>query len=104
GWGDTWVDLRNAGTPDLVLANGGIPVKSLQRDADPLQVLTQRGERWVDAGVLRTLAVNGRGLAAADYDDDGRVDLAVGTIGGRLLLLHNTSPSGHWLTVDVRPF
>jgi hypothetical protein len=48
--------------------------------------------------------VNGRGLAAADYDNDGRVDVAVGSIGGRLLLLRNTAPRRHWLEVDVRPF
>ena len=48
--------------------------------------------------------MNGRGLAAADYDNDGRVDLAVNTIGGKLLLLHNTSRAGNWLEVGVEPF
>jgi hypothetical protein len=67
-------------------------------------VIARRGGRWQNAGLLRNLALNGRGLAAADYDNDGRVDIAVGAIGGRLVLLHNTSPGGHWLTVDVRPF
>jgi hypothetical protein len=61
--------------------------------------------RWVNGRLLQGLELNGRGLAAADYDDDGRVDVAVGSIGGHLLLLHNRSPrTGHWLTVDVRPF
>ena len=54
--------------------------------------------------MLQRVRTNARGVAAADYDNDGRVDLAVNTIGGRLLLLHNTTPSGNWLTVDVRPF
>ena len=49
---------------------------------------------FVDAGLLPRIAVNGRGLAAADYDNDGRVDIAVNTIGGKLLLLHNTGPAG----------
>jgi hypothetical protein len=53
---------------------------------------------------LRSIQVNGRGVAAADYDNDGRVDLAVGTIGGPLLLIHNTSPAGNWLEVQVEPF
>jgi hypothetical protein len=104
GWGDSWVDLQNRGRADLVLANGAIPVTSLAKDAAALQVITKRSGRWVNAAVLTGLAVNGRGLAAADYDNDGRVDLAVGVIGGKLLLLHNRSTSGHWLTVDVRPF
>jgi Na+-translocating ferredoxin:NAD+ oxidoreductase RnfD subunit len=104
GWGDSWVDLKNSGHPNLVLANGAIPVTNLARDADPLQVLQQGSEDWKDAGLLQGLTLNARGLAAADYDNDGRVDLAVETIGGRLLLLHNRSQTGHWLTVSVEPF
>ena len=62
------------------------------------------GGAFSDAGVARDLRTNGRGVAAADYDNDGRVDIAVNSIGGRLILLHNTSPSGHWLEVQVEPF
>jgi hypothetical protein len=87
-----------------VLANGAIPVTSLKRDAAQPEVLASRHGRWIDAGLLQGLTMNGRGLAAADYDNDGRVDIAVGSIGGKLLLLHNKSPGGHWLTVAVKPF
>ena len=104
GWGDTWVDLTNSGRPELVLANGAIPVKNLRRNAERLQVLIHDEQGFVDAGVLQDLRVNGRGVAAADYDNDGRVDLAVNTIGGDLLLLHNTSPAGHWLEVKLPTF
>jgi hypothetical protein len=103
GWGDTWVDLDNDGSAELALANGAIPVTSLRRNAAPLQVLASKDGRWIDTGILRGLKLNARGLAAADYDDDGRVDLAVNSVGGRLVLLHNTSPSGHWLGVQVKP-
>ena len=105
GWGDSWVDLDNDGRLDLVLAAGAIPVTNLAKDAGPLQVLAQRADgTFADAGVVRDLRTNGRGVAAADYDDDGRVDLAVNTIGGKLILLHNTSKAGHWLEVQVAPF
>ena len=105
GWGDSWIDLRNAGSPDLVLANGAIPITSLKKDARDLQVLTHSNSAWVNTGVIHGLTMNGRGLAAADYDNDGRVDIALGTIGGHLMLLHNRSTSGgHWLTIDVKPF
>jgi hypothetical protein len=104
GWGDSWVDLRNSGSSELALANGAIPITSLSKDAAPIQILANRGGRWVDTGLLRGIRLNGRGLAAADYDDDGRVDLAMNSIGGKLVLLHNTSPAGYWIEVDVRPF
>ena len=104
GWGDSWVDLRNTGSLDLVLANGAIPVTNLRRDAAPPQVLTRRDGRWADTGLLRSMKLNGRGLAAADYDNDGRVDIAINTVGGRLVLLHNTSPAGHWLEVALPRF
>jgi Na+-translocating ferredoxin:NAD+ oxidoreductase RnfD subunit len=109
GWGDSWVDLANDGRLDLILANGAIPVTNLKRDAGPIQVLENLGSgRFADAsravGLRPGPLVNGRGLAAADYDNDGRVDIAVNSIGGKLVLLHNTGVSGHWLEVALARF
>jgi hypothetical protein len=66
--------------------------------------LTPVDDSYAPVATLQQIRRNGRGVAAADYDNDGRVDVAVNTIGGKLLLLHNTSQAGNWLTVDVRPF
>jgi hypothetical protein len=99
GWGASWLDLDNSGTLDLAVANGSIPVTRLDKDAQRLQFLVRRRGSLVDAGLLQSLRVNGRGLAAADYDNDGRVDIAVSSIGGNLLLLRNTSEAGHWLEI-----
>ncbi len=113
GWGDSWVDLDLDGNPDLVLANGAIPVTNLAKDAGPIQVLenmTAHGHpgRFADAtaavGLARGPRVDGRGLAAADFDNNGTVDVAVNTIGGRLVLLRNSGGRGHWLTVALRGF
>jgi Na+-translocating ferredoxin:NAD+ oxidoreductase RnfD subunit len=104
GWGDSWIDLRNSGKPELVVANGAIPVTNVRKNAARLQVFTQRGDGFVDANLLPNLRVNGRGLAAGDFDNDGRVDIAVNTAGGKLLLLRNTSPAGNWLEVNIEPF
>jgi hypothetical protein len=76
----------------------------LRKDAKRLQLFVQHSDSLVDAGVLQKLRVNGRGLAAADFDNDGRVDLAVNSIGGPALLLRNDSPSGHWLGVELDRF
>jgi Na+-translocating ferredoxin:NAD+ oxidoreductase RnfD subunit len=102
GWGDSWIDLNNDGVLELVLANGAIPVTNLKTDAGPIQVLVRQNGRFVDANLLPGLVMNGRGLAAADYDNDGRVDFAVNTIGGRLVLLHNLGPTATWLGVSDR--
>ena len=106
GWGVSWVDLDLDGDLDLVLANGAIPVTSLRTDAERLQVLANQNGTFADAsGLVRALpATNGRGLAAADYDNDGDLDFAVNSIGGRLQLLRTTDARGHWLEVELGAF
>jgi hypothetical protein len=110
GWGASWVDLDLDGDLDLAVANGGIPLVDLSRNAQRVQVLEnlgrdRAGQRFASTAGLRNLRrVNGRGLAAADYDNDGDVDLAINSIGGRLMLLRNSGSTGHWLEVRLRTF
>jgi ASPIC and UnbV/FG-GAP-like repeat/NQR2, RnfD, RnfE family len=109
GWGVSWADLDLDGIPELVIANGGIPVHNLRRDAQRIQVIGADGKTgaYVDAskafGLHPGPLVNGRGLAQADFDNDGDPDLAVGSIGGKLVLLRNGGTHGHWLGVAPSP-
>src|SRR3989454_6526941 len=48
--------------------------------------------------------VVGRGLTTADFDNDGRMDIAINTIGGKLELLRPTGAVGHWLAVRLARF
>ena len=48
--------------------------------------------------------LNARGLAAADFDNDGDVDVAVNTVGSPLVLLENQGVDGNWLEVADRRF
>ena len=81
------------------MANGAIPVTSLARDAERLRLAAVDGQEVEPLTAGAVAPRNGRGLAAADYDNDGDLDLAVGTIGGRLQLLRNDGADGHWLEV-----
>jgi hypothetical protein len=108
GWGDSWADLNNDGSPDLVLTNGAIPVTNLRKDAGRVQVLENVGGRFANVTRLVGLGAlprtNGRGLAAADFDNDGHVDVAINSVGGRLVLLRGSGGSGHWLEVKLPRF
>src|SRR5437016_1764708 len=114
GWGVSWVDLDLDGHPDLVLANGGIPVTNLTRNAQPIQVLENMGAppgsapQFTDGTALvggnDLPRVVGRGLTTADFDNDGHMDIAINTIGGRLELLRPTGAVGHWLAVRLARF
>jgi Na+-translocating ferredoxin:NAD+ oxidoreductase RnfD subunit len=104
GWGATWADLDLDGSPELALANGAIPVTSLSRDAQRLRVVTTAGGEARELRAGATGRRNGRGLAIADFDNDGDPDVAVGTIGGRLQLYRNDGAPGHWLEVSLRRF
>jgi len=110
GWGASWVDLANSGTPDLVLAAGAIPVTSLAADAEPVRVLGPVSAAGTgsfgDAGSVLggSLKLNGRGVAAADVGNDGRMAVAINTIGGKLVLLRASGSSGHWLDVELSRF
>jgi Na+-translocating ferredoxin:NAD+ oxidoreductase RnfD subunit len=104
GWGVAWADLDHDTDLDVVLANGAIPVHDVAQDAEPVQVLESKAARVVDvsSAVLgKELRLNGRGLAAADYDNDGDVDVAVSSIAGPLALLRNSGSRGNWLEVAL---
>jgi len=43
-----------------------------------------------------------RGAAFADFDNDGRIDIAVSAIGAPLEMWMNRSPARHWLQLTLR--
>ncbi len=110
GWGCALVDIDLDGRVDLAVANGS----TLQRQDDPLQLIAEpiflfwnAGKQFYNAapaaGEVVSRNHSARGLAAADFDDDGDVDFAVAINRGRLLLLRNETPrTNHFLKVRLR--
>jgi len=111
GWGVVWADVDLDTDLDLFFAHGAIPVRDLVDDREPALLLENRTADgqvggFSDASSSVGLDAVGpflaRGAAAADYDNDGDIDFALGTIGGDLVLLRNTGAGGNWLTVATR--
>jgi hypothetical protein len=99
GWGGNWLDFDNDSDLDLFIANGH--AHFLQ--GMPLLLFENRGAAAFDevgrrAGPGFQSPLNARGSGAFDFDNDGRLDLLVTTLGDRAHLLHNQTPaSNHWV-------
>lgn len=110
GWGMGIFDFDNDGNKDIFYATSHFPGSEPyvhSRDSTPNQVLRNLGNGTFEdvsalagADFLRPDMYHG--AAFADFDGDGRVDVAVTAVNGRLRLFRNTSPeSGHWLGLRI---
>jgi hypothetical protein len=104
GWGVSFVDFDSDGWQDLVVANGST---FEQKDAQSRRLApmpsflfwNSRGEYFHDlAPWNRSLAQPhvSRGLAVADFDNDGAMDIAIVDHGEGIRLLRNDVPHGNW--------
>ena len=112
GWGTNWADFDHDGDLDLLIAHGAIPVLDLEVDKQVAHLYlnqTAQGQagQFVDGTTVVGLdavgAIIGRGSATADFDNDGDLDVVIGTIGGDLALLRNDvdADKGNWLQVHL---
>ena len=111
-WGTVFADLDNDGWIDLLSVNGHVypQVDSLPSGArykEPSNLfMNSRDGTFCDAseqgGPALTTPRVGRGLAAADFDNDGNVDFVVENLDGQPLLLHNPgTPGNHWISFEL---
>jgi hypothetical protein len=104
GWGCGLVDLDNDGWLDLFVAGGGLDTK----DAQPNRIFRNQGGRFADvsteAGIDLAPALH-RGAVFADFDRDGRIDVAVTAMNAPIELWWNRSPrenpARHWLQLRL---
>lgn len=113
GFGATFADFDNDGWLDLFVANGHVqdqlPLAGFtdQPFAEQSQMFANRqGRRFEDvsakSGDFFQRDWVGRGSAAADYDGDGNLDLAVLRLNDRVALLRNSqSANSNWLSVEL---
>jgi hypothetical protein len=109
GWGTTWLDLDMDGDLDLLTVQGRVPVTGLEADRQMIRYYENRGDgMFRDAsraiGAQEVGPLLARGMAAADYDHDGDMDMAIATIGGPLVLLESSGATGNWLMVNLDDF
>lgn len=113
GWGTAWADFDLDCDLDLIVVNGSVPVVNPALDAELVQVFGNLGaqgktgqlEDWTESAGLKAVGpLLGRGSAVADYDNDGDLDVAINSIGGRLVLLQNNGAIGNWLEVQLDGF
>ncbi len=107
GWGVSWADFDLDGDNDLMIANGFVPLRN-NDDRQQLALFDNSGAGMIDIAALAGLRdigpLHGRGLAVADYDNDGDVDVAVNSISDALVLLENVVAGARWLTVEIEGF
>jgi hypothetical protein len=113
GFGVALADFDCDGWPDLAWVNGGV---IRNRDADLAGPFwpryAQRNQIFANTGIGKFRDISesnpalcgrpgvGRGLAVADFDNDGALDLLITETGGPARLLRNVAPrKGHRLTV-----
>jgi hypothetical protein len=110
-FGTAFVDTDLDGQLDVAVANGHIQRDNERVSGNPTAQEAQlflgdgRGhfrEVSRQAGVYFTERYLGRGLAWADFDNDGRPDLAFSHNGGPVALLHNETDTPHgWLGLEL---
>ncbi len=108
GFGVALVDANNDGRLDLLSANGHV------NDFRPAAPYAMRAQLLLGrtGGTLADVSARagepfrsphlGRGLAAGDLDNDGRVDALLVALDEPMVILRNRSEtSGHWLTLSL---
>lgn len=105
GWGTSFVDVDSDGWPDLFVANGGT---FEDESTSPRKLVAMpsflfwnsKGTFFHDLApwnVSLSQPHVSRGLAVADFNNDGAMDVAIVDSGEGVRLLRNDIPQGNWV-------
>jgi len=109
-WGTGFVDLEHRGWEDIFLTAGDAFLRSttLPRAQQAVLFRNQGNGKFVRnsayGGPYFQTAHVGRGVVLADFDNDGRLDLAISYLNEAVTLLHNEADTGghHWFGVQLQ--
>jgi len=111
GWGTLFVDVDNDGWPDLFMANGHVypevdnkGLSSTFRERKLLYWNQHNGkfkDISLEAGPGITTPFNSHGVAAADFDNDGVVEILVNNSHDPPSLLKNYGEHGNWVMLKL---
>jgi hypothetical protein len=114
GFGALFFDVDRDGSLDIVAVNGHV-ARYVDLEGDPNITFRQPAQLFLNDGQGHFTDVSavcgpyfsqphvGRGVAAADYDNDGHLDLAISNNGEAAYLLHNeTTTPHHWIRLELR--
>ncbi len=106
GWGVRMLDYDNDGDLDLFIVNGHLHERIAESNRTvayrepPLLLANDGNARFtrIDAGPVFAKGYLGRGMATADFDNDGATDIAFISLNESPVLLHNEAASTRpWL-------
>jgi len=111
-WGTAFFDLDNDGWLDLISVNGQVypqvdQLPSGARYRQPKNLfMNQRNGTFCDAEAQAGPALQiprvSRGLAVADLDNDGNVDIVIADLDGEPMILKNQGlPGKHWVSFEL---
>ena len=112
GWGTGAYDFDNDGLKDLFTANAAILDNSMEVEHRPFPLpnsifrnIGNLAFQDVSAGAGMSFSVPAphRGAAFGDFNNDGKIDVAVSVLNGAPELLMNRSENGnHWILIKLK--
>ena len=109
GWGSEFFDFDSDGWLDLAVANGStFETQDQPRKLAPMEsfLFWNGGGKFMYNLAPWNMSFStpkvSRGLAVADYDGDGAVDVAMTDLGEGVRLLRNRIPQGRWIQLRLR--